>query len=189
MPTSTHSDMNVRNLSVARLRFSSVVWKDMRFPLTRTQQGANNRPDFDYTNCGLLFPQNDTAEIAYLIAQINHDWATGTVIQPHLHFVQTSAAVPVFKMSYRWYDNGADATGAFTTIATTGVAIPYTSGSILQIAPFPEIDGSHITGVSSMLDIKLFRDDNVVTGDVLAKEFDIHIPCDSLGSEELFEKV
>jgi hypothetical protein len=40
-----------------------------------------------------------------------------------------------------------------------------------------------------MLDIKLYRDDNVVTGDVLLKEFDIHYQIDGLGSVQEFVKL
>lgn len=50
------------------------------------------------------------------------------------------------------------------------------------------IDGSGITGVSSILDIKLYRDDNVVTGDVLVKEFDIHYLVDADGSRQEYIK-
>ena len=39
-------------------------WDDLTGPLTRGLQGSADKPDFDYTNFGLLFPQNDTSEIA-----------------------------------------------------------------------------------------------------------------------------
>ena len=57
-----------------------------------------------------------------------------------------------------------------------------------QDGNFPEIDGSLIGDVSSMMDIKLYRDDNVAIGDVLTKEFDIHYEIDSLGSKEEYVK-
>ena len=41
---------------------------------------------------------------------------------------------------------------------------------------------SGITGISALLEFKLYRNDNVVTGDVLGKEFDIHYQKDSIGS-------
>ena len=61
-------------------------------------------------------------------------------------------------------------------------------GSILQIVSFPDISASGIDTVSSVLDIKLYRDDNIVTGDILVKEFDIHFQIDSLGSDLEYTK-
>lgn len=158
-----------------------LVWEDLRFPATTTKLGATSKPDFDYTNVGLLFPQNDATEITYINVQMPHAYSIGTDIVPHVHFIQSAATVPVFKMSYRWYDMGESAIGAFTTIATSTLVYTYTSGSIHQLAKFPNIV-CPVTGMSSMLDIKLYREDNVVTGDVLVKEFDIHYQIDTIGS-------
>jgi hypothetical protein len=78
-------------------------------------------------------------------------------------------------MRYRWYDNGSVVPSYSSAISTKKIAeIEYISGDTLQILSFPEIDGSHIKGVSSILDIYMYRNDNIVTGDVLYKEFDIH---------------
>jgi hypothetical protein len=56
---------------------------------------------FDETNIGLLFPQNDTTEIVFVIAQIPHNYKLGTNIKPHIHFVQSSASTPTFKIEYK----------------------------------------------------------------------------------------
>ena len=167
---------------------NKIVWDDLRFPATRIRQGATSKPDFDTTNLGLLFPQNDNTEIAYIIAQMPHEWQLESGLKPHIHYVQDEAQEPVFKIDYRWYKNGSDPTGSFTTITASTFEFTYTSGSIMQIVSFPEIDGTGIDTVSSILDIKLYRDDNVVTGDVLVKEFDIHYIKDSLGSRSEFIK-
>lgn len=166
----------------------NVVWDDLKFPATTLRQGATSKPDFDSTNLGLLFPQNDATEIAYLIGQMPHAWKLESDLSPHIHFVQTSASTPVFKMDYRWYKNGADPTGSFTTLTASTFVFPYTSGSILQIVTFPDISGAGIDTVSSVLDIKLYRDDDVAIGDVLVKEFDLHYQLDSNGSRQEFIK-
>ncbi len=163
------------------------VWEDLRFPATLVKLGANTKPDFDYTNLGLLFPQNDTGEVASIIAQMPHSYKLGTNIYPHIHFIQTASNVPVFKISYRWYLNGTTPP-SFTTITSTTVVHTYTSGSILQRLAFPAISGSGITAISSILDIKVYRDDNVVTGDVLVKEFDIHYTLETIGSRSMTAK-
>lgn len=164
---------------------TNIVWNDLKFPATRIRQGATAKPDFDTTDLGLLFPQNDATEIAYIIGQFSHGRKNGSNISPHIHFVQTSADEPVFKIDYRWYKNGDAVPGSFTTITASTFIFTYPgSGSILQIVSFPEIDGSSIDSISSIIDIKLYRDDNVVTGDVLLKEFDIHFQIDQLGSRQ-----
>jgi len=85
-------------------------------------------------------------------------------------------------MDYRWYDNGSLMPGVFTTIEANNFIFQYSGGNMLQIVSFPEIDGSGIVGVSSIMDIKLYRDDNVAIGDVLTKEFDIHYKKNTIGS-------
>jgi hypothetical protein len=162
-------------------------WDDLRFPFTQTKQGSNLKPDFDYTNIGLLFPQNDATEIVYIIAQLPHDWKIGSSLSPHIHWVQSGATSPTWKMSYRWYSNGGTIP-SFTTVTAGACSFPYTSGSIAQICGFGSISGSSITGVSSIFEAKIYREDNVVSGDVLAKEFDIHYVKDSLGSYKEYVK-
>jgi len=158
-------------------------WDDLRFPFTQTKTGANLKPDFDETNLGLLFPNGDSTEKVFIIAQMAHNWKMGTSIHPHIHWIQTESTTPTWKMDYRWYSNG-DVVPSFTTVETSSVEIPYVSGSMLQISSFGTIDSTGITGVSSFFEAKIYRDDTDVTGDVLGKEFDIHYIVDSLGSVE-----
>jgi len=160
----------------------------MKFPLTRDKQGQSLYPDFDFTNMGLLFPNGDASEIAYMITQLRHEVriGTGAELRPHIHFVQDVAAQPTFKLDYRLYENNGDPTGSFTTLTASTFAFTWTSGSILQIASFPAISLAAITGVSAMLDMKLYRDDTDVGGDVLAKEFDMHYQQDGWGSRQEF---
>ena len=164
----------------------AVVWEDLRFPATRIRQGATQKPDFDTTNMGLLFPQNDVTEIAYIIGLTSHKMKVSSGLFPHIHFVQDSADEPIFKIDYRWYKNGADPTGGFTTITSSTFIFTYTAGTIAQIVTFPEIDGSAIDTIANIIEIKLYRDDNVVTGNVLVKEFDMHYEIDTIGSRTEF---
>lgn len=170
------------------LLLSDTVWEDMRYSSTLVRRGATNKPDFDYTNCGLLFPQNDAAEKIYISDQTPHKMVNDStsVFKPHFHYIQTGATLPVFKLDYRIYQNGT-APPSFTTIscATEGV-FTYTSGSMLQILPFAEIDMPDDFGVSTWFDFIFYRDDNVVSGDVLFKGLDCHYPAARLGSREVY---
>jgi len=168
-----------------------ITWTDFSVPLTRDKQGQSSKPDYDFTNLGLLFPQNDATEIVYLVQQMLHGKALGTSIRPHIHYVQDEVAQPTFKLDYRWYNNGAAVPGSFTTISTAdgskGV-FAYTSGALLQIATFPEADAPVAETPSSNFEFRFYRDDNDVTGDVLAKYIDFHYQQDSLGSDAEFVK-
>lgn len=160
----------------------------MRRSATQLKLGATNKPDYDYTNFGLLFPQNNASEIAYTIYQLPHVYKLGSDIYPHVHFVQSGADQPTFKIDYRWYENEGDPTIGFTTLTFSTFLYTYTSGSILQIAYSSAISGSGISSLSSFLEVKLYRDDNVVTGDVLVKELDVHYQIDDWGARQEYIK-
>lgn len=159
---------------------STVQWDDLLVPATQLRLGATLKPDFDFTNLGLLFPQNDATEQAYLSVQFSHKRKNGSDIVPHIHIIQTTSALPVFVLQYRWYMNGSIVPNYTTVSATSGV-FPYTSGSMMQIMPFPKINGTSISAVSSQFDGIIWRNDNIVVGDVLFKQFDIHYQSDSFG--------
>jgi hypothetical protein len=162
------------------------VWTDMKVPLTRGQRGRNDLPDFSYDSLGLLFPNNDTTEQVFLIIQWDHGKQLGGPLSPHIHYVQTTDTFPTFGMKYRWYDNG-DTIPDWTIIYTNQIVLPYTGGNMLQMLEFPMIEGID-EGVSSMMDIILYRKDNAIAGDVLTKEFDIHYTSDQVGSRQEYVK-
>lgn len=159
-------------------------WDDLRFPFQQAVRAALIKPDYDEVNIGLLFPQNVVTEYVLMIAQMPHSYKIGSDVSPHVHYVQTVAAVPTFTLEYRWYDLG-DTIPAFATIQTTTTPVVTTAYSATrhQKLSFPDITGAGITGISSIIDMKLYRDDNVVVGDILFKELDIHYILDSIASE------
>jgi len=172
------------------ITYSDTVWDDMQFPASPGQRGTRTKPDFDDTNIGCLMPQNDETEYISVSEQFSHKRKSATNISPHIHFIQTSASVPVFKMDYRWYDMGDAVPGSWTTIETDGTAaLSYTSGSIINITPFSDIVGSDITGVSAWFEAKIYRKTgDGVSGDVLLKSFDIHYEIDGPGSASEYTK-
>ena len=155
---------------------------DMQFPLDRVKVGANVKPDFDETNLGLLFPQNDATEKAMLIGQMSHDWLEGDELHPHIHWQQAANTPVVWKLDYQWYNPG-EAIPNWVTLVSNGTAFPWAGSKLAQISTFPPIDG---TGkkISSLLKIRLYRDDNTTTGDVLADQFDCHFRRGSIGSRQ-----
>lgn len=159
-------------------------WDDLRFPFQQAKRGAGDKPDYDETNIGLLFPQNSATEYVTMVGQLPHGYKLGSDLKPHVHYVQTAAAVPTFKLDYRWYNTG-DSVPAFATIQTTTSPSVTSAYSIprSQRLLFQAISGAAINGISSMIDMKIYREDNVVTGDVTFKEFDLHMICNSIGSK------
>ncbi len=172
-----------------RLHGEATAWDDLRFPATYEGTGVNNKPDFDFTNLGLLFPENNETEIVYHIAQFSHSRKSGSNLSPHIHYIQEEATPATFVMEYKWYDNGDTVPGSWTTLETSTGIYEYTSGSMLQLLEFPTIDGSSLTEISSSMDIKVYRKTgDGVSGDVLYKEMDIHFEIDGFGSDTLYTK-
>ena len=166
-------------------------WTDKSVPATASKLGVLDKPDFDFARLGLLFPQNDPAEKIYVLDQELHEKKLGTGIHPHVHYLQETVEIPVFILEYKYYNNGDDVPGAFTTISTAGgggPAFAWSGNPMLQIIGFPEIPPPADETISAMLDMILYRDDNVVAGDVLMKFFDYHYQVDGDGSRQPFVK-
>ena len=164
------------------------AWNDLSVPLTQGKQGNTAKPDYDYTNLAFLFPQNDPDEILYLTFQIPHFWRYDSIIYPHVHWHQSADQNVTWKIDYRWTNLSDAVSGTWTTYVMDQPAVEYTAGTIHQLSAGTEgIDGTG-KALSSELQVKLYRDDNVYTGDAPATMFDIHIEIDSFGSELQFTK-
>jgi hypothetical protein len=170
-------------------KLGNTRWDDLSISATATKQGANTKPDFDYTNIGLLFPQNDVAEKVYMTFQMSHKKKLGTAIHLHVHFIQTGAAIPIFGALVRFYNNNGLEVAYSSEILTTGeTAFPWVSGRLLNITGFAEIAAPENESLSANFDVILYRKDNAVTGDVLVKYIDLHYEIDSDGSAEEYQK-
>ena len=156
--------------------------EDLRFSAVALAQPASGRPDFDTTNIGYLFPQNNTAEVLFIIAQMPHSWNEGGKIYPHVHVMQSANLQAVFKIDYKWYNSGDTEPATWTTYTMNSYTDTYTTGTISNMIKGAGIDGTGKTA-SSILKIKLYRDDNVYTGDILLDEFDIHYQVKRFGKD------
>lgn len=182
-------------------RFMPERWDDDKFPLSgRNLDISSGRIDYDYTDLGVGFQDNAryaATEQISIIGQMPHHWLFGSNVRPHLHWIQNQDKTPNWLLEYRIYENGATVP-SFTSVKCASSVFSYTSGSILQICSFPEIDCSTIDSVSAFIDFKLYRDTgNTSTlftgaddysGTALAKDFDYHYQVDSTGSLGEFTK-
>lgn len=166
---------------------AAMPYDDWTFPFTQVKQGANLKPDFDETNVGLLFPQNDPSEKIFMIGQTPHARAVDSDLMPHIHWTQKAATAVTFKLDYKWYNAGEAEPAGWTTLTSVDNVFSYVSGSLAQITTFPTITGTGMRP-SSIMKCKFYRDDNTTTGDVLADQFDFHIRRDGMGSANPYTK-
>lgn len=170
------------------LEGQSTRYDDIVFEMTPARRGALTKPDWDDVNLGLLFPRNDTSEYVDIVVQFPHRWKEGSIIYPHVHCVQGSTLQAVFKMDYKWYSLGATIPLGATTYVMDQYALTYDGGATISNI----IHNSGITGgdrtISSIMKLRLYRDDNVYPGDMLVDQFDIHIEVDSFGSKDEYIK-
>jgi hypothetical protein len=117
-----------------------------------------------------------------------HDYKEGSDINPHIHWQQSSSSNVTWKMDYKWFNVGDLVPANYTTIALNQPFYAYTSDNLNQLSePDSFISGTGKT-ISSILLVKLYRDDNVYVGDALAFDFDIHYQIDSFGSDLEYTK-
>lgn len=136
------------------------------------------------------FPDGSMKEV-FATFQMPHNWKIGSTISPHVHWAAstTNAANCRWGLEYEWQDNGdtfAGTTTDYIAVAGSGTA------KKAQISDFTYISGAGISALGSVLVCRIFRDGgngaDGFTGDAFLLGFDIHIECDSLGSNEEYTK-
>jgi hypothetical protein len=196
------------------LKLGTVVWDDLRVPLTAKLQGASNPPTFaQYKNDGgtsvgvFNWHFGDQAlaaneEQLWFSAQIPHDYKEGTDIVAHIHWTpKVSGGADEFVkwgLEYHWTDVGDNFpnTTIITSNAATG-ATATTSGDTTLTADehyvtvIGTISGSGL-GISSMLNCRIFRNSSDATDDLaqdaVGFEMDFHYQIDTMGSRQAFAK-
>ena len=123
-------------------------------------------------------------------AQLPHAKCLQSPLVPHLHWIQSGATVPNWLFAYRWYNNGSAVPSAWTLLPAEAPSFTYVSGDILQISSFGSILPPANESISSVLDMKMYSDtantSTLFAGAAavlgVAKELDLHIMKDSVGS-------
>lgn len=138
------------------------------------------------------------ADYVVMPVQINHDWKVASNIFPHLHWWQTSTAVPNWLLLHRWEVQGSAKTDAWSTMAWTSHAFSYASGTFNQISLFGTITPPANAGLSDILQVRLLRDtanDSAAFGtvdglsaSVYAVSLAVHKEVDTLGSNSEYSK-
>lgn len=177
-----------------------VRWDDFRTPaIEQALDSSSGRIDYDFTEIGVGFQANaryPDEPLVHLV-QMPHEWQEGSTIKPHIHWVQNSANFPNWLMEYRKYNNGELVPGSFVQSTVESHIFTWSSGNLLQISNFPEIEMSDMV-LSCFVDVKIYRDSanasglfagaDPYSGVALLKEYDIHHLVDSFGSTLEFIK-
>ena len=184
-------------LRIPSLRLTDSSWDDLTFPASAVDiDKGSTKYRFDAINMGIVFDNDSryTEEQVNMVGQLPHRAKAGSNLHPHIHWVQDSVTVPNFLLAWRVINNGV-VPGAFTLSTIDNHKFTYSSGSIIQISEFDEIDMTNAT-ISCLLEFKLWNDTantstefaGAVAKAVLFKEFDAHYEIDSLGSDDEYVK-
>jgi len=199
--------LRLHSNSTIRLFEAATVWDDATFPFTGQRVNVSGgRVDYNYYNGGVDFANNARYDIADCISflwQVKHQVQVGVNTRPHLHWQQISSAEPNWLVAWKKIKNGSSYTKETDfsnhTLATKlSNLYTYTSGTLIQITKFPEIDMSDM-GLSDMIHFAFFRDVANDSGEFggaesgpateMAFEYDVNVPIDGWGSEEEFVKI
>ena len=169
---------------------SNAVYDPIVIPASQMKQDATDKPDFDYTNVGLVFdPGLD--EAVNIVVEMPHSWFEGSSIVPKGRWVQSSAGNVVWQIEYKWTNRGAIAASGFTTVSASTAQYSWSSGDLNNTTAFAAIAGTAMT-VGSTLQIILTRlgangSDTYAT-DALLTQLDIMIQHDGKGTRQEYTK-
>lgn len=183
----------------------STTWDEISQPFFASRlDSSSGRIDYNFDELTVDFADNARypKEPAPIVIQAMHSWKIGTDIRPHIHWIQTSSAIPNILIAYRFYNNGASVPSSFTlkALKATDNAFTYPgSGSFQQITNFNLTSGLFSSStISFTFDCLIYRDSanasglfagaDAYTGAWSAKYYDIHFEKDTNGSRDEFVK-
>jgi len=173
------------------LKLQDTVWDDLRTPANSSKKVPGKEAKDETYKSGLIikFEKADDQAVAFNV-QLSHNYKLGTDIEFHIHIVTpvagsgSGAENVKFDFTYSWADIGDAFPDATTVIAIRDVQNDGADDHILmEIAD--SIDGSGISGVSSMLICSLTRDVSVANNydeNIYLIEVDFHYQIDTIGS-------
>lgn len=172
-------------------------WRDELGDVTRLRTVGPGVSGDDVEGSIVFVAAANLSDYAVTNVQLNHDRDLAVGIYPHIHYWQTTAAVPNWLLEYRWQRNGAAKVTAWTRAAWSAQAFTWTAGALNQIAAFPAIVQAG-SGISDVVQLRILRDSTNASGlfagadpvaaPVHATSFDVHMQINSLGSTDEYAK-
>lgn len=172
-----------------------LLWDDLRTPVNLVRVPPAQPPTWvDYKGSQVLSFADQAVEAneerVYLALQMPHNWAEGTFIVCHVHFVpedDTGGNVR-WLLTYSWANQDSGAFPAETTLAVDAAC--GTVADAHKYAEFPDIVADAVGKlISSMLLCRLQRNSSHANDTYNGKsayllEFDVHYQVDSFGSRQ-----
>jgi hypothetical protein len=179
---------NVIIKDTVRLNGAFTDWDDFVCEATSGRQGANLKPEYNYETGTLEFPENDQTHIAYYNIQLPHRWKEETTIFPHIHFIQNQNQTPSFTLEYKWITIGEIVPTTWSSIILGNSVKSYSSGLMHQILTNNNGINGTGKGLSSILQCKLYRNNDSYINECSVMSFDLHLQIDGFGSKEEYIK-
>ena len=183
--TLTVPAISVTGANTVTLSGDATTWNDIFFPFDVGHQGNADYPPLVKDSLYYAFTVDSAgADAVYeaFIIQLPHNYKTGSVIFPHVHYKQEGANTPVFKVRYKWYNYGGSTQKGwkwYTMSTSTGT----TDKTHQLVHGANGITATGITGISSIMICQVYL--SALAGGTTAcnaYQFDIHIEIDSFGS-------
>lgn len=169
-------------------------WVDFNFSAISLGAGAS-APDPVQVKGGTIYTRafdgNVTAEQLFGCLELNHDWAEGTIIKPHVHWMPTTTNTG----NVKWRLTYTITHDSVTTAEQTVVIVAAAGGTAWKEirSDFPDIAMTGY-GIGTQFMYRLWRDPANVDGedtypnDAAAQTFGLHVLIDTLGSSQVSEK-
>jgi hypothetical protein len=136
---------------------------------------------------------SDLSDYMVKAVQLSHAWKVGSVVYPHVHWMQTTSSVPNFLLQYRWQRTGEAKVTSWTNLICNTAALSYSSGTIHNIAHTAAgITPPAGADISDIIQFRILRDTantsaafagaDPVAATVAVISFDVHVEKDRVGS-------
>lgn len=187
------SDLLLTCGTAKTLELQTVVWDDLRTPINSSVKVAGKQPTETVYRGGIVysFSKITDNQIAFNV-QLPHTYKLGSDIEFHIHYAIPTSGVGggaeniKWDFTHAWADIG-DAIPAETTVNTTLDMQNQSANTHYLGEIIGTIDGSGISGVSSMIICGLTRDVSVADNydDVVyILELDFHYQINTIGSRQ-----
>jgi hypothetical protein len=173
---------------------SNYGWRDNIAPFHEKTTGLNN-PSFGTIRDGLqglLFSPNTMNQV-WVDFHIDHDYALGTVLYPHVHWLPMTTGTGTVRWGIEYsvakgHQQGASSIFPATTTVYVEQTISANSQYMHFVAEVSQANAIPSTNVEpdSVIKVRIFRDaahvNDTYTGDVHAWQSDLHYQFNTLGT-------
>jgi len=188
-----NQEINMASNTVVKID-NNYGWRDLRESFTIRKLGGNNNPTWGSITGlgnmeGLLFPDSTMTEI-FAEYHLDHDYALGTKLYPHLHWMPIDGSVGTVRWGVEYTIAKGHQQMSFTPTITVYMEQTITSSAPFRhmVAEVSELDAITATYAEpdSVIKIRFFRDgshpNDTFNGSVHAWQGDIHYQCSTLGT-------